>query len=69
MIFQSSSPPSLSPDSYYTMPMPKKVPETVQDKESPKVILKGKGLKEAEVNKPAVFSIDGRNAGPGKLND
>ena len=46
--------------------MPKKIPETRSDKESPKVVLKGKGLKEAEVNKPAVFQIDGRNAGPGK---
>ena len=43
--------------------MPKKVNEPVHD--SPKVVLKGKGLKEAEVNRPAVFHIDGRNAGPG----
>ena len=61
MCFQSSSPPSVSPNSFYTLPMPKKA--TVQ--ESPKVVLKGKGLKEAEVDKPAVFHIDGRNAGPG----
>ena len=63
--FQSSSPPSVAPNSYYTLPAPKKKPEPTQQGDSPKVILKGKGLKEAEVNKPAVFHIDGRNAGPG----
>lgn len=34
-------------------------------KDSPKVILSGKGLKQAFVNKPAHFDIDGRQAGPG----
>ncbi|XP_022288939.2 filamin-A-like [Crassostrea virginica] len=31
-----------------------------------KVVLSGKGLKNAHLLKPAVFSIDGRNAGPGE---
>ncbi|XP_059151967.1 filamin-C-like [Physella acuta] len=31
-----------------------------------KVILSGKGLKEAEVGKPATFKVDGRQAEPGK---
>jgi hypothetical protein len=30
-----------------------------------KVVLSGKGLKHAHLDKPAVFGIDGRNAGPG----
>jgi hypothetical protein len=30
------------------------------------VVLRGKGLKEAELDKPATFTIDGRQAGPGK---
>ncbi|KAL5004346.1 hypothetical protein ScPMuIL_017802 [Solemya velum] len=34
---------------------------------SPKVVLSGKGLKEAHVNKPATFKVDGRKAGPGDL--
>lgn len=34
---------------------------------SPKVILKGKGLKEAELDKVATFTIDGREAGQGML--
>ncbi|XP_076095908.1 filamin-A-like isoform X2 [Mytilus galloprovincialis] len=34
--------------------------------DSSKVILSGKGLKQAFVNKEATFNIDGRNAGPGE---
>lgn len=33
---------------------------------NPKVVLRGKGLKSAELDKPATFSIDGRQAGNGK---
>lgn len=31
-----------------------------------KVVLSGKGLKHAHLDRPAVFGIDGRNAGPGR---
>lgn len=34
---------------------------------SPKVILRGKGLKEAELDRPSTFTIDGRDAGPGSF--
>jgi len=33
---------------------------------SPKVVLRGKGLREAELDRPAYFTIDGREAGPGE---
>lgn len=36
------------------------------DREPLKVILRGRGLKEAEVDKPAVFHVDGTQATPGK---
>jgi len=32
---------------------------------NPKVVLRGKGLKEAELDRAAVFTIDGREAGQG----
>lgn len=40
-------------------------PETTKD--APKVILSGKGLKQAFVSRQATFNVDGREAGPGKV--
>ncbi|XP_052784049.1 filamin-A-like isoform X2 [Mya arenaria] len=62
---QGSS-PSLSPTYIYSQPQ--KSPASVASSKgnSPKVLLRGKGLKEADLDKPAHFSIDGREAGPGE---
>ncbi|KAL3847015.1 hypothetical protein ACJMK2_017952, partial [Sinanodonta woodiana] len=60
----SSLPPSRG-SSYKYVPPLQNSPPISQNGPSPKVILKGKGLREATVNKPAIFHIDGRNAGPG----
>ncbi|XP_060565823.1 filamin-A-like isoform X3 [Ruditapes philippinarum] len=60
---QSSSPPSVSPSYIYAKPQ-KSPPDNKGP--NPKVVLRGKGLKEAELDKPATFTIDGRQAGPGK---
>ncbi|XP_053403623.1 filamin-C-like isoform X4 [Mercenaria mercenaria] len=58
---QSSSPPSVSPSYIYAKPQ-----KSPRDQgANPKVVLRGKGLKEAELDKPATFTIDGRQAGPG----
>ena len=66
---QSSSPPSTSPSYLYTQPQhtqPQHRPQERPKSPSAKVVLKGRGLKQAELNKPAVFHVDGRNAGPGE---
>ncbi|XP_041356835.1 filamin-C-like isoform X2 [Gigantopelta aegis] len=54
---QETPPPS--------MPNAVKVLPTLDARRSPKVILSGRGLKEAEVDKPAVFYVDGTKAGVG----
>jgi len=59
----SSSPPSLSPSYIYAKPQ--KLSPTSNKGPSPKVILRGRGLKQADINKPATFTIDGTEAGPG----
>ncbi|XP_052286746.1 filamin-A-like isoform X2 [Dreissena polymorpha] len=65
---QSSSPPSMSPNYVYTQPVIR-APSSITDSSkggSPKVVLKGRGLKEAELDKPAHFTIDGQEAGNGE---
>ncbi|KAK7090869.1 filamin-C-like isoform X2 [Littorina saxatilis] len=57
-----SSTASLAP----YQPTKVRVLPTGSARSSPKVILSGRGLKEAEVDKPAVFHVDGTQANPGK---
>lgn len=58
----SSSQPSTRKSSVKRYPAP--TPPSPRD--PTKVVLSGKGLKHAHLDRPAVFGIDGRNAGPGR---
>lgn len=58
----SSSQPSTRKSSVKLYPAP--TPPSPRD--PTKVVLSGKGLKHAHLDRPAVFGIDGRNAGPGR---
>ncbi|XP_062597927.1 filamin-C-like [Saccostrea cucullata] len=58
---QGSSLPSTRRSSVKGYPAP-----TPPTKDPSKVVLSGKGLKHAHLDKPAVFTIDGRNAGEGE---
>lgn len=58
----SSSQPSTRKSSVKRYPAP--TPPSPRD--PTKVVLSGKGLKHAHLDRPAVFGIDGRNAGPGE---
>lgn len=57
----TSSQPSTRKSSVKLYPAP--TPPSPRD--PTKVVLNGKGLKHAHLDRPAVFGIDGRNAGPG----
>ncbi|KAK3780575.1 hypothetical protein RRG08_037514 [Elysia crispata] len=56
--YPPSSPRSVSVRSINSQPLSPNGPQ--------KVVLSGRGLKEAEVNVPAVFQVDGTQANPGK---
>ncbi|PVD18513.1 hypothetical protein C0Q70_21062 [Pomacea canaliculata] len=65
LIVPSLTPPTLMLEGYPKSLQSSRPSSIRSDREPLKVILRGRGLKEAEVDKPAVFHVDGTQATPG----